>query len=67
MSSVLSVVERLFRAGAKARAACRSSAIEPRGGMSMEGGEMMEIVRMPEECLGYFRIIGGYYGIKEMG
>jgi len=42
VSSVLSVVESFFSPGAWARAACacRSSAVEPRGGMSMGGGRM---------------------------
>lgn len=52
MSSVFSVVESFFSPGARARAACRSSAVEPRGGMSMEGGRMTEIGEMPKEWRG---------------
>ncbi|GFO96074.1 hypothetical protein ig2599ANME_0260 [groundwater metagenome] len=48
ISSLLISVLRLLCAPAHERAACAccSSAVEPRGGMSMEGGRMMEIEEM---------------------
>ncbi len=55
ISSLLISVLRLLFAPAHERAPLqpaprRSSAVEPRGGMSVEGGRMMEIGEMPEGC-----------------
>ncbi len=49
VSFVLSVVKYRFKSGAWARAACRSSADEPRGGMSVEDGRLTEIGVLQEE------------------